>query len=71
MIHERTFSLRCGDKNYSVRVPDGVRFQYATLNHTEKVSDPAARIREALAKFDDPFLLILSEGGEIIPMLEA
>ena len=28
-------------------------------------------LEEALAKFDDPFLLILSEGGEIIPMLEA
>ena len=51
MANEKTFSLRCGDKSYSVQVPEHVRFQYATLNHTEKVTDPAARIREAL---DDP-----------------
>lgn len=48
MNHDRLIALRCGDASYTVRVPDGVRFQYARLNQTEKVTDPAALIRDAL-----------------------
>jgi len=44
----RTVSLRCGAKQYSVTVPDGVPFQYAALNPVKKPADPAAVIRAAL-----------------------
>ena len=45
---EREFLLRCGQKSCKVRVPEGVRFQYAALNTVECPEDPLAAVEEAL-----------------------
>ena len=48
MNDDRCIALRCGNKSYTVRIPDGIRFQYARLNQTEKVTDYGGLIRDAL-----------------------
>lgn len=47
-MENRQFTLRCGEKQYTVTVPEGIRFQYAPLNPVKKETDSAAAIRDAL-----------------------
>lgn len=47
-MENRTVSLRCGAKRYSVTVPEGVRFQCAALRPARRPEDPAAAVRAAL-----------------------
>lgn len=47
-MESRLIPLRCGQKRYTVTVPEGIRFQCASLNPVEKTADPAAAIRQAL-----------------------
>ena len=47
-MKDREVTLRYGEKRYSVKIPEHIRFEYARLNPAEQAADPQVLIQEAL-----------------------
>lgn len=66
-MENRTISLSCGPRHYSLRLREGLKVQIAEPNHVKAVEDPQACIRKALDHpvGSDPIEKIVKEGQSV------